>query len=102
MKEIKELSKRIKEELEDAEWYAKAAIEHKIENPELAETYHHIAREEVAHSNLLHDRVVALIRKAADKNVPAGMREMWNWQHEEIIEEQVEVKHLIEMYSNIR
>lgn len=97
---IKEVSKHIKEELSDAEWYAKKAIEHKTDHPELAETYHRLSLEESAHANMLHDRVVAMIRKVpADKDVPPAMREIWAWQHEEIIEEEAEVKHLIDMYG---
>lgn len=97
---IKEMSKRIKEELNDAEWYAKKAIEHKVDHPELADTYHRLAKEEVTHANMLHERVIAAIRKAqAEKEPPAAMREIWAWQHEEIVDEQAEVMHLIEMYS---
>lgn len=100
MRIIKELSKRIKEELHDAESYAKMAIEHKTVYPELAEAYHHLAKEEIGHANLLHDKVVTLIRKASmEKEAPPVMRELWAWQHEEIIEEEAEVKRLIEMYN---
>jgi rubrerythrin len=100
MRIIKELSKQIKEELHDAEKYAKHAMEYKTEYPEVADVYHHLAKEEVSHANLLHDRVVALIRKASsEREVPPVMRELWAWQHEEIVEDQAEVMRLIEMYS---
>lgn len=100
MKIIKELSKRIKEELGDAEWYAEKALEHKADNPEVADLYHHLAKAEMGHANDLHDKVVVLIRKAsAEKEVPPVMRELWSWQHEEIIEEQAEVMRLLDMYS---
>lgn len=100
MRIIKELSKRIKEELGDAEWYAEKALEHKAEHPEVADLYHHLAKTEMGHANDLHDKVVALIRKASgEKTVPPVMREMWAWQHEEIIEEQAEVMRLIDMYN---
>lgn len=100
MRTIKELSKRIKEELHDAEWYAKAAMENKMEHPDLADAYHHLAKEEMGHANLLHEKVVAVIRKAsAEREPPPVMRELWAWQHEEIVEEEAEVVRLIEMYS---
>lgn len=100
MRIIKTLSKQIKEELHDAQAYAKMAIEHKADHPELAEVYHRLAKEEIGHANMLHDKVVALIRKAsAEKDVPPVMRELWAWQHEEIVEEQAEVMRLIEMYG---
>lgn len=100
MRIIKELSKRIKEELHDAEWYAKAAMENKMEHPDLADAYHHLSKEEMSHANLLHEKVVAIIRKAsAEHEPPPVMRELWAWQHEEIVEEEAEVVRLIEMYN---
>ena len=44
MRIIKDLSKQIKEELHDAEKYAKMALEHKTDHPDLAEAYHHLAK----------------------------------------------------------
>ena len=103
MRIIKEVSKRIKEELHDAEWYAEEALEHKAMNPDVAEVYHHLAKEELSHANLLHEKVVTLIRKAsADKEPPAVMRELWAWQHEEITEEEAEVRRLIDMYNSTK
>ena len=100
MRIIKEVSKRIKEELHDAEWYAKEALEHKAMHPDVAEAYHHLAKEELSHANLLHEKVVTLIRKAsAEKEPPAVMREIWDWQHDEIVEAEVEIRRLIEMYT---
>lgn len=100
MRIIKELSKRIKEELHDAESYAKMAIEHKDDYPDLAEAYHHLAKEEIQHANLLHEKVVAMIKKLGmEREVPPAMREIWAWQHEEIIEKEAEVRRLVEMYN---
>lgn len=100
MRIIKELSKRIKEELHDAQWYAKAALEQKADHPDVADAYHHLATEEISHANLLHEKVVAIIRKAsATHEPPPVMRELWAWQHEEIIEEEIETKRLVEMYN---
>lgn len=100
MRIIKAISKRIKEEIHDAEWYAKAAIEHKPDHPEVAEVYYHLAKEEIAHANLLHEKAVALIRKAsAEKEAPPVMRELWAWQHDEIVEEEAEARRMIDMYN---
>jgi ferritin len=100
MRIIKDLSKQIKEELHDAEKYAKMALEHKTDHPELADAYHHLAKEEISHANLLHEKVVAIIRKASmEKEAPPVMRELWAWQHEEIIEDEAEVKRLIDMFN---
>ena len=103
MRIIKEVTKRIKEELKDAQWYAKEALEHKANAPDVAEAYNHLAREEMSHATLLHEKVVALIKRAEmEKAPPPVMRELWAWQHEEIIEDQVETKRLIEMYATMK
>lgn len=100
MRIIKDLSKQIKEELHDAEKYAKMALEHKADHPELAVAYHHLAKEEIGHANLLHEKAVAIIRKASmEKEVPPVMHDLWAWQHEEIIEDEAEVKRLIDMFN---
>lgn len=100
MQIIKILSKRIKEELHDAEWYAKSALEYKAEQPTLAAVYHRLSEEEMTHAGMLHDEVVSIIRKInAEKEVPPVMRELWNWQHEEIVEGEAEVRRLIDMYK---
>lgn len=103
MRIIKELSKRIKEELHDAEWYAKAAMEHKADNADVAEAYYHLAKDEMSHATILHEKVVALIRKAsAEREPPPVMRELWAWQHDEIVEEEAETKRLIDLYTSVK
>lgn len=100
MQMIKIMAKRIKEELCDAEWYAKAALEHQSEAPVIAAVFHRLSEEELSHAGTLHDEVVALIRKtSAEKETPAVMKEIWAWQHEEIVEEEAEVRRLIDMYK---
>ena len=100
MRIIKEIAKRIKEELHDSEWYAKMALEHKATSPDVADAYHRLSKEEMAHANILHEKVVAMIRPATnEKEVPSAMREIWAWQHEEIVEEEAEARRLIEMYG---
>lgn len=100
MKIIKTMAHRIKEELHDAEWYAKAALEHQAEYPAIAAVFHRLSEEELGHAGVLHDEVVSLIRKAStEQEVPAVMREMWAWQHEEIVEEEAAARCLIDMYK---
>ena len=101
MRIIKELSKRIKEELHDAQWYAKAALEHKADHADIAETYYRLAKDEMGHATMLHGNVVNLIRKAStEKTVPPAMKEIWEWQHAEIVEEEAETKRLIDLYGS--
>lgn len=96
---IKNLSKQIKEELHDAEKYAKLAHEYKAERPTLAALYAKLADQELDHASMLHGETVKLIEKAStEKEVPPVMRELWAWQHEEMIEEEKEVRTLLDMY----
>lgn len=97
---IKTISKRIKEEIHDAEWYARSALEEKDQHTTLANLYHRLAEEELGHASMLHDEAVAMIRKiSTEKEVPPVMRELWSWQHGEIVEEEAEVRRLIDMYK---
>lgn len=100
MRIIKTLAKDIREELHDAEKYAKAALETKAEHPGLAETFSRLADEEVGHAMRLHGEVVKMIDKASrETNVPPIMKEIWAFEHEIIVEDMAEVKRLIEMYK---
>lgn len=96
---IKHLAKQMKEELHDAEKYAKQAHEYKMEHPALAALYAKLADQELDHASMLHGETVKLIDKAAaEKEVPPVMRELWKWQHEELIEEEREVRTLLDMF----
>lgn len=100
MQIIKHLAKQIKEELEDAEKYAKGALEYKATLAGLASVYHRLAEEELTHASMLHDEAVRMIQKAsAEKAPPPVMMELWAWQHEEMIEEEAEVRTLLDMYK---
>lgn len=96
---IKRLAKQIHEELEDAEKYAEEAHELRLEHPAVAASYAKLAEQELDHASVLHDNVVKLIERAsAEKQVPPVMKELWAWQHEEMIEEEKEVRLLLDMY----
>ena len=100
MQIIKTLAHQIKEELHDAEKYAKLAIEHKADHPALAGAYYRLSNEELEHMNILHTQAVQMIDKAKnEKVVPPVMFELWAWKHEEMIEEEKGVRLLLDMYS---
>ena len=96
---IRDLSKRIREELEDAEWYAKEAARVKMDDPPLASVYAELAREEMGHAERLHKCAVDLIdrKKAGGVEIPPVMRVLWDHEHKEMIEEMAEVKHILEL-----
>ena len=94
MKLIKELSEMIEEELDGAEEYAKMALMHKNDNPNLAKTFYDIATEEMRHVDMLHGEVVWLIEahKKEHGEPPALMKAMYDYMHERQIEEAKEVR----------
>ena len=96
---IKKLAKQIREELHDAEKYARGAHELRTDYPAVAAVYAKLAEQELDHAGMLHEQVVKLIDKAsAEKPVPPVMTELWKWQHDEMVEEEKEVRLLLDMY----
>ena len=100
MKEIKMLAENIREELEDAEKYAWTALKYKDKDRDLAQTVAGLAKQEITHSELLHEQAVRLIKEQHEKGVmpPAAMQAVWDWEHERMIEKTAHVKHLLEMF----
>ena len=101
MKIIQKLSEMIEDELEGAEEYAKCALEYKDENPTLANVFYDIANQEMRHVNMLHDQVVAIIKKHREQHgePPAPMMAVYEYLHKKHIEEAAEVKNYLEMYK---
>jgi hypothetical protein len=94
MKIIKVLTEMIEDELEGAEHYAEKAISYKEEHPQLANTLYEISTQEMRHVNLLHEEVVAFIKKHRETNgePPAAMMEIYEWMHTRQIEKAKEIK----------
>ena len=87
MKEIKCLAGLIREELEDAEKYAKKYLMYRESDASLASLFKRIANEELTHSALLHDQAVRIIKSFSEQGgeVPASMTAVWEWEHENMI-----------------
>lgn len=94
MRIIKVLTEMIDDELEGAEHYAECAITYKEEYPQLANTLHEISTQEMRHVNLLHEEVVAFIKKRRETHgePPAAMMEIYEWMHSRQIEKAKEIK----------
>ena len=99
MKEIKYIVKQIREELEDAEKYAKAAAKLKDTNSTDASTYSELARQELSHVDSLHKMAVRMIEKKKESGVevPPAMQAVWDWEHEQMIERVGKIKTLMSM-----
>ena len=101
MKIIKKLSSMIREEIGDAEKYAKCALNHKESDKVLSDTFYTLANEELKHMDMLHAQVVRIINeyRAKNGNPPEAMQAVYDYLHEEQIERVQEVKILLGMYK---
>lgn len=98
---IERLSDCIKEEIRDAEKYARYALDYKIEDKALADTYYGLSNEELQHMDKLHSQVERLIidYKTKKGDIPEGMKAIYEYLHKEWIENVKEVKILLSMYK---
>ena len=94
MKIIKKLSEMLDEEIGDARKYADNAVEYKDMEPDLAETFAELSREELGHVGKLHEQVISFIKRAQEsgKEIPKGMMEIYEYLHKRQIERVGEVK----------
>jgi len=101
MKKIIVLVENIREELIDAEKYAKLASESKDTDRDLAETYITIAKQELNHAHMEHDQVSKIIAEERNtgKEIPVTMLAVWDWEHGIAIEHEAEVRRLIDVYN---
>ena len=101
MVEIKDIVKSIKKELKDAERYAMLALKVKDTDRELAQGYADLARKELGDSDWLHNQAVRLIRakRASGVEPPAAMQAVWDYEHEQTIEQTADVRRIIEEVS---
>lgn len=99
MKIIKCLVENIKEEMHDAEKYAKLAMEYKESYPDTVDTFLTLSRQEVNHANMLHTLAEKYIRdyRSEKGEPPAAMQAVYDWEHEKMIDAMVRTKTLQEM-----
>ena len=101
MELIKKLSKMIEEEIGDAEKYAKCALKYKDERSALSRLFYTLSQEELDHMKRLHDAVVEIIKEYREEKgePPADMQAIYDYLHEQQIEEVAEVKNYQDMYK---
>ena len=102
MKLIKKLSDRIEEELNDAEYYAKMALEYKDEYPELARVANNLAAQELDHMNSLHTIVTEVIDQYRRTNgePPESMKAVYQYLHNKHIEHATKVNVMRSMFKS--
>lgn len=102
MKIIERLSEMIAEEIEDAEKYAKCALNHKGENTMLSDLFYSLSLEEMNHMNKLHNAVVTIIQdyRNTKGEPPASMLAVYDYLHKKQIDHAAEVKAMQSMYRD--
>lgn len=96
MHEMKEMIKYIRCEMRDAEKYAREAIKHRADHPELAPVYTRIANGKLENANMLYAAGKDLIEKHGD----AGEKMLWQLEHELADDDMMYVKRLLEPGRN--
>ena len=101
MKIIKCLSEKIKEELKDAEAYIDLATEWRKETPGAADVFAELSAEEMGHVDKLHKEVTELISRYRSEHgdPPAGMLAIYDYLHEQEIENAMRIKVKQKMYE---
>ena len=96
MKEIKELSELIDDEIEAACDYAEAA--ERTTHEDLRRLYIELANAELGHIDKLHGKVKDLIAQTRTKGItpPLGMMQMWEHEHERMIRKVSKIKMRLE------
>ena len=101
MKLIEELSDKIEEEIEDAESYAKLALEQKDTNKALADVFNKLSGEELGHMTMLHNEVVKIIEnyKKTNGEPPANMMDRYEYMNRRHMKDVARVRLLQAMYK---
>lgn len=101
MKIIEKLCDKISNEIENAEEYARCALNYKEERQPLADTFYRIANEKLAHMGLLHSQVVAIIEEYRKQNgePPEAMKMLYEILHRKHIENAAAVKGMLALYK---
>lgn len=101
MQEIKNLFEEISEEIEGAKHYAEEAIRLREIDSDRAMMYLEMSKQELGHIDRLHDMAVRIIRKYKDEGgeVPQGMQEIYDWQHEKMIKCVAMIRYLHGLYK---
>ena len=63
MKEIKMLANMIRDEVQDAEKYAKLAVKYQDEDHDLSEAFEKLSQQEIEHAEILHTQAARLIER---------------------------------------
>ncbi len=100
MQIIKDIVMDIKDEIKDADRYAKMAVQYKDDDRQLADTFAKIATMRLDAITMLHSHAARIMKayKAEHGETPVAMQAVYNYEHENQIEWVAKIKALLEMY----
>lgn len=100
---IKDVIKDMKCDLKYAQKNIQKAIRYKMDNPMLAEEYYKRSVGNIDDMMGLHDDVVKIITdyRKTKGDPPRIMTEMWDFSHEDLMEDVVEIKQYQEHYKSL-
>ena len=98
---IKCLSRKIEEEIEDADSYIDLAMRWKSDEPDTADVFYELSLAEMEHMDKLHGEVVELIEEYRKENgePPKEMMTLYEYLHERHIGDATKVKVKQGMYK---
>ncbi|MBO7669879.1 MAG: hypothetical protein J6S60_04745 [Oscillospiraceae bacterium] len=67
MIDIENISEYIEDEIKDAGKYARCALKHRNENPELADLFYRLSGEEADHARALYDEAMKEVKEMREK-----------------------------------
>lgn len=101
MRKIAVISDFIRDEIDGAEEYAQLALEYKALDKALADAAYSAATQELGHVDMWHSQVTRMIKEqtAMGKEVPAGMMDVYEWEHKKQIDAVTRIKLMLEQYK---
>lgn len=102
MRIIQEISDKIEKEIDNAECYAKCALEKKEQWPSLAEIYYKLANERLTDIMVLHNQVTVIIEeyKKEKGEPPEAMKILYDILHKREIAKVAAVKGMLTLYKD--
>lgn len=101
MKEIKEMTDQIKDELEGAKEYAKQAVMYKeMGDTASGKMYYDMANDELKHAMNIHGIAVKMIEeKRKTVTPPQYMLDRWKEEHDMYMEETAKTKYMLQEFA---
>lgn len=95
------ISDFIEDEIEGAEEYAQIALEYKALDKSMADAAYTAAMQELGHVDMWHTQITRMIKEqqASGKEVPAGMMDVYEWEHKKQIDAVIRIKLMLEQYK---